>query len=74
MKLDLGAIAKGWIADAIKQVWQAEGVPSGVIDLGGNVLTLGTAPHADRRQGRRSGTLRATRTTARRPSLPPARW
>ena len=49
MKLDLGAIAKGWIADAIKQVWQAEGVPSGVIDLGGNVLTLGTAPHADRR-------------------------
>ncbi len=44
MRLDLGAIAKGYIADAIKQAWQDEGVESGVIDLGGNILTVGPGP------------------------------
>ncbi|MFT8393379.1 MAG: FAD:protein FMN transferase [Liquorilactobacillus ghanensis] len=50
MKLDLGGIAKGYIADRIKDLWQAYGVGAGIINLGGNVLLLGTAPtHTDGR-------------------------
>jgi len=41
MKLDLGALAKGYIADKIKLYLQGEGVTSALINLGGNVLTIG---------------------------------
>nr|WP_245335504.1 FAD:protein FMN transferase [Streptococcus panodentis] len=41
MKIDLGALAKGYIADRIKDYLQAQGVTSALINLGGNVLTLG---------------------------------
>lgn len=40
-KLDLGGIAKGYAADAMKQYLNAHGVHEGFINLGGNVLTLG---------------------------------
>ncbi len=40
-KLDLGGIAKGYIADRIKEYLEENGVTSGLINLGGNVLTLG---------------------------------
>ena len=40
-KLDLGAIAKGFIADKMKQYLNSKGVQSGIINLGGNVLTVG---------------------------------
>lgn len=41
MIIDLGAIAKGYIADEVAMVLRKEGVTSGIIDLGGNVLVLG---------------------------------
>ena len=39
--IDLGGIAKGYIADEMKQYLNKEGITSGTINLGGNVLTLG---------------------------------
>lgn len=44
MELDLGGIAKGFIADQIKTLWQAYGVTAGIIDLGGNLLLVGESP------------------------------
>ncbi|OCG22269.1 FAD:protein FMN transferase [Gilliamella sp. App4-10] len=41
MEIDLGAIAKGYIADVIKLVLHEQQVYQGIINLGGNVLTLG---------------------------------
>ena len=41
MKLDLGALAKGYIADRIADFLRERGVTSALINLGGNVLTLG---------------------------------
>lgn len=40
-RLDLGGIAKGYIADKMKLFLYENGVESGTINLGGNVLTLG---------------------------------
>ncbi|MBO6147945.1 MAG: FAD:protein FMN transferase [Lachnospiraceae bacterium] len=40
-KVDLGGIAKGYIADRIKDYLLSEGVKSAIINLGGNVLTIG---------------------------------
>lgn len=42
--IDLGAIAKGYIADKIKDYLVSKNVKSGLINLGGNVLTIGTKP------------------------------
>ena len=39
--LDLGGIAKGFIADKMKEYLVSEGITSGLINLGGNVLTIG---------------------------------
>ena len=39
-QLDLGGIAKGFIADKIKDYLNANGITKGVINLGGNVLCL----------------------------------
>ncbi len=47
MELDLGAIAKGYIADAIKTLWLTRGVKTGIIDLGGNILLVGPSTHDD---------------------------
>ncbi|BDR59175.1 FAD:protein FMN transferase [Xylocopilactobacillus apicola] len=48
MELDLGAIAKGYIADRIKDYWSAWGKQAGIIDLGGNILFMGASPlHQD---------------------------
>lgn len=43
-RLELGAIAKGYIADRIKDYLQDQGVESAVINLGGNVLCIGEKP------------------------------
>lgn len=43
-KLDLGAIAKGYIADQMKEYLVEQGVTSGLINLGGNVLAIGSRP------------------------------
>lgn len=42
-KIDLGGIAKGYIADRLKAYLKSEGVEHALINLGGNVLALGTA-------------------------------
>jgi thiamine biosynthesis lipoprotein len=47
MEIDLGAIAKGYIADRLKDKIQAEGYDSAIINLGGNVLTVGRKPNSD---------------------------
>ncbi len=44
MELDLGGIAKGWIADRIRDFWRACGLKAGIINLGGNVLLVGDSP------------------------------
>jgi len=41
MEIDLGAIAKGYIADRVQAFLQQHGVDSALINLGGNVQTLG---------------------------------
>lgn len=43
-QLDLGFIAKGYIADRIKEYLVSQGVTSALINLGGNVLVIGNKP------------------------------
>ena len=43
--LDLGAVAKGWTADLIAEGWRDAGVKSGLINLGGNVMAVGSKPN-----------------------------
>lgn len=40
-KIDLGGIAKGFIADKLKSYMTSKGITSAIIDLGGNILTIG---------------------------------
>ena len=42
--IDLGGIAKGWIADALIAYFAEKGVESACVNLGGNVAVLGTKP------------------------------
>ncbi|MCS4485596.1 FAD:protein FMN transferase [Staphylococcus americanisciuri] len=42
MEIDLGAIAKGYFADELKSYFVEQGVKRGIIDFGGNVVTIGT--------------------------------
>ncbi len=42
MELDLGAIAKGYFADQIHLILKKYSINNAIIDLGGNVLTLGS--------------------------------
>lgn len=44
MKIDVGALAKGYIADRLKEHLINNGVEHAIIDLGGNVLVIGTKP------------------------------
>jgi thiamine biosynthesis lipoprotein len=43
MEIDLGAIAKGYIADVVRDFLRQEQVEQGLINLGGNVQTLGAS-------------------------------
>ncbi|SFR63443.1 FAD:protein FMN transferase [Anaeromicropila populeti] len=45
--IDLGAIAKGYIADKLKQFLLENGVKSGMINLGGNILCIGEKPDGE---------------------------
>lgn len=42
--IDLGGIAKGYMADFLKEYLLSKGVTSAIINLGGNVLTIGSKP------------------------------
>ena len=44
LRIDVGAFAKGFIADELKKVLSDNGVSSAVINLGGNVLCVGKRP------------------------------
>ena len=44
LKVDVGAFAKGFIADRLKERLMESGVSSGIINLGGNVLCIGSRP------------------------------
>lgn len=44
MKVDLGGIAKGYIADSLKDHLVNLGVEHAVIDIGGNVVLIGSKP------------------------------
>lgn len=39
--IDLGGIAKGYIADKIREYMLSKNITSAIIDLGGNILTIG---------------------------------
>lgn len=42
--IDLGGIAKGYMADQLKEYLESKGVTSALINLGGNMLAIGTKP------------------------------
>ena len=44
IQFDVGAIAKGYIADRLKDFLIKKGVKSAIINLGGNVLCIGSKP------------------------------
>ncbi len=46
-QIDLGGIAKGFIADKVKQYLMSNGVTSAVINLGGNTLLIGSKQNED---------------------------
>lgn len=47
VKIDVGAFAKGYIADKIKEDMLSYGVISAIINLGGNVLCIGSRPDGE---------------------------
>ncbi|MBI9100152.1 MAG: FAD:protein FMN transferase [Spirochaetaceae bacterium] len=44
MKIDLGGIAKGYIADKVKEYLLIQGVERAIINLGGNIIVMGSKP------------------------------
>ena len=44
MQLELGAVAKGYIADRVKEFLLSKGITSAIINLGGNILLVGEKP------------------------------
>ena len=45
MFIDLGALAKGYIADLLIRDLESMNVPAGLVNLGGNVMTHGSSPN-----------------------------
>ena len=41
MQLDFGAVAKGYACDLITDDWKAQGITSGLVNLGGNIAVIG---------------------------------
>ncbi|MBF0787591.1 MULTISPECIES: FAD:protein FMN transferase [unclassified Streptococcus] len=44
MMLELGAISKGYIADGLKKLFASKGITTAIINLGGNVVVMGSSP------------------------------
>lgn len=44
MQIDLGSVAKGYTGERLAQMLKEKGVTSGLLNLGGNVQTIGTKP------------------------------
>ncbi len=47
VELDLGAVAKGYIADKAAEFLRGKGVQSAALNFGGNVIALGSKPDGD---------------------------
>lgn len=47
MEIDLGALAKGYIADKIVDYYKEKQVHSAILNLGGNVVVYGQSHHPD---------------------------
>ena len=47
MRIDLGAIAKGYIADEVAKLFSDAGVTTAILDLGGNIVVMGDSPTRD---------------------------
>ncbi len=47
VRLDVGAIAKGWAVERVAEELEREGIEGYVLNVGGNVRTLGTKPGGD---------------------------
>lgn len=48
VQIDLGGIAKGYASSQIIKLYQEYGIESGIVNLGGNVQTLGRKPDGSR--------------------------
>lgn len=46
-QLDLGGIAKGYIGDKMVEVLEENGVTSGIVNLGGNIICIGSKPDSE---------------------------
>ena len=46
-EIDLGGIAKGYIGDRMAEVLEDNGVTSAIVNLGGNIICIGSKPGAD---------------------------
>ncbi|NRY62974.1 FAD:protein FMN transferase [Clostridium beijerinckii] len=44
IEIDLGAIAKGYFADKVMELFKENGAVSAMVDMGGNVLVFGDSP------------------------------
>ena len=44
MEIDLGSVAKGYTGDALAALLKQDGVTSALLDLGGNIQTIGAKP------------------------------
>lgn len=44
MRVDLGAIAKGYAADEVARILKDRGVKAAIVDLGGNIMAVGKKP------------------------------
>ena len=47
MQLDLGGVAKGYIADRVAHFLRERGVTSALLDMGGNIVAIGTKPNGE---------------------------
>lgn len=47
MRIDLGAIAKGYAADEAARILREEGVQSAILDFGGNIYVVGSRPDGE---------------------------
>lgn len=45
MQIDMGGIAKGYIADQVKAYFMDHGISHGILNVGGNVIVIGEKPH-----------------------------
>lgn len=48
MQIDLGAVGKGYAGDLVAEELKSNGVKSALIDLGGNIQTVGTKPDGEK--------------------------